>query len=259
MLPNFYVIGSSRSGTTTLRHHLRAHPDVYLPPVNEPRYFAFAMDPMNYAGPGDEILRDRVVTDMNAYQALFQDAGTETAIGEVSPAYLSSETAAARIAAATPDAKILAVLRHPAERALSSYRRERMDDLEPAPCLGAALHRENERQRTGWSYVWRYRYRGLYHTHLARYFARFPRHQIKVLTYDRWAGDQGRNLLREVFHFIGVDPAKYLPDRALHLNATTTPKEGDACQHTLAELHNFYRPQIELLQDLADVDLTGWL
>ena len=38
-LPNFIVIGAAKSGTTTLYHHLRAHPDVFMPEFKEPHYF----------------------------------------------------------------------------------------------------------------------------------------------------------------------------------------------------------------------------
>jgi Sulfotransferase family len=266
MPPNFFVIGSSRGGTTSLRHHLRAHPDVYVPSVAEPRFFAFEGDELRYTGPGDEMLRDRVITEPAAYQALFDGRTAESAVGEVSPAYLCSQTAAARIKEAAPDAKIIAVLRHPVERAISSFQRERLDGLETAPTLEDALVLEESRHRLGWSYVWRYRYRGLYYTHLARYFAAFPPDQIKVLGYEAWADDRGRSLLREVFEFLGVDPDEGMPVRAVHLNSARAEQPsrnalrgGEPSEKLRAELLRFYRPEIEHLQTMADIDLSGWL
>ena len=266
MLPNFFVIGSSRAGTTSLRHHLRAHPAVYVPPVAEPRFFAFAGDNLRYTGPGDEMLKDRVITEPAAYQMLFDGVTAESAVGEVSPAYLCSSTAAVRIKEAAPDAKIIAVLRHPVERAISSFRRERLDGLETAPTLEAALALEESRHRSGWSYVWRYRYRGLYYTHLARFFAVFPRDQIKVMRYEDWTDDHGRALLREVFEFLGVDPDEGMPEFAVHLNSTqpeqssqNTLRGGELSEKLRAELLRFYRPEIERLQAMGDIDLSGWL
>jgi hypothetical protein len=84
MFPNFVVIGSSRSGTTSLYHHLNVHPDVYVTPVLEPRFFAFEGDALEYQGPGDRLLKERVVTSAADYVDLFDGVTTETAVGELS-------------------------------------------------------------------------------------------------------------------------------------------------------------------------------
>ncbi|GAA2455875.1 hypothetical protein GCM10010191_88950 [Actinomadura vinacea] len=266
MPPNFFVIGSARSGTTSLRHHLRSHPAIYVPPVDEPRFFAFEGDNLDYTGPGDEMLRERVVTDTAAYHALYSGVTNESAVGEVSPAYLCSPVAAVRIHEQAPDAKIIAILRHPVERAISSFYRERLDGLEAAATLQEALDLEESRHRAGWSYVWRYRHRGLYHTHLARYFALFPRHRIKVLRYEDWGQDHGRFMLRSIFEFLGVDTDAAMPNRVAHLNSTRAQQAtsryetgGEPPEDLKAELERFYRPEIERLQEMADIDLSNWL
>lgn len=107
MFPNFVVIGSSRSGTTSLYHHLKEHPQVYVTPVLEPRFFAFEGDDLDYRGPGDHLLKERVITTAAGYVALFDDVLAETAVGEVSPAYLSSASAPHRIPHYAPNAKII--------------------------------------------------------------------------------------------------------------------------------------------------------
>src|SRR5688572_12731015 len=62
-LPNFIIIGAAKSGTTALYHYLKQHPQVYMCPVKEPRFFAFEQGDLEFSGPGDrELHRSTVVT-----------------------------------------------------------------------------------------------------------------------------------------------------------------------------------------------------
>jgi hypothetical protein len=264
MFPNFVVIGSSRSGTTSLYHHLNLHPEVYVTPVLEPRFFAFEGHSLDYQGPGDWLLKDRVVTSAVDYLALFDGVTTETAIGEVSPAYLSSIRAPHRIYHYAPNAKIIAILRNPVERAVSSFRLEQLTGFETVPSLADALDLETNRTRAGWSYVWRYGYRGLYYTHLRRYFDLFPRDRIKVFRYEDWADDAGRALLREVLDFLEVDYGA-LPRCAVRLNSTSTERFAAAgatrfepSAELRARLACRYQADISRLEDLIGLDLSAW-
>lgn len=264
IFPNFMVIGSSRSGTTSLYHHLREHPQVYVTPVLEPRFFAFEGDNLDYRGPGDHLLRARVITTAADYVALFDDVIAETAVGEVSPAYLSSTSAPHCIRRYVPNAKIIAILRNPVERAISSFRLEQLDGFETALSLDVALDLEEERIRANWSYVWRYRYRGLYYTHLRRYFDLFPRSRIKVLRYEDWDDNNGVTLLREVFSFLGVDN-KALPEHTVRLNSTRVDRFAargirrfDPSPELIARLSHLYRDEIDRLEELTDLDFSTW-
>jgi hypothetical protein len=264
VLPNFLVIGASRSGTTSLYHHLARHPQVYVTPVLEPRFFAFEGDSLAFHGPGDELLRERVVTDLSAYAALFAGVNGQIAIGEVSPAYLTSESAPARMKRYVPGAKLIAILRNPVERAISSYRLEVLEGFEAAAQLEEALSREDERRRNHWSYVWQYRRRGLYYTGLRRYFDTFAREQIRVYLYEDWQREEGAHLLRDIYRFLGVDDGPVGP--ALRLNSTSEarfqrrgrPRPAVSAE-LKADLLAGYREEIIKLQDLIDRDLSAWL
>ena len=60
--PNFFIVGAARSGTTSLWHSLRQHPDVFMPlKQKEPHFFCDASPPW-------------AVKDLDAYLALFTDA-----------------------------------------------------------------------------------------------------------------------------------------------------------------------------------------
>src|SRR5947207_14583321 len=108
--PNFFIVGAARSGTTSLWHSLRQHPDVFMPlKQKEPHFFCDASPPW-------------AVKDLDAYLALFTDAEERKAMGEATTGYLGSPEAAARIAARYPGARIIIMLRDPADRAHSLYR-----------------------------------------------------------------------------------------------------------------------------------------
>lgn len=263
--PNFLVIGASRSGTTTLYHHLAAHPDVYVTPVMEPRFFAFEGDPLCYRGPGDDLLRRRVVTSREAYVHLFDGANDATAVGEVSPAYLSSESAPARIRRYIPDAKLIVILRNPIERALSSFRLERLEGFESVNDLAEALRCEPVRMRSGWSYVWGYKARGMYFTQLQRYFSLFPREQFMLRRFEDW-GAPDAALVRSVFRFLDVDDGIDIPEGGKRHNSTDPARFAARgrvryvpSSAVLAELADAYRDEIAGLGALTGWDLSSWL
>src|ERR1041385_2049400 len=263
-LPNFLVIGSSRAGTTSLYHYLKQHPAVYVPPVLEPRFFAFEGDPLNYRGPGDELLRERVVTRLEDYAALFDNVRKEVALGEVSPAYLSVASAADRIRHYIPDARLIAILRNPVERAISSFRLEVLEGFETLALLEDAIEAEEQRLLDHWAYPWGYRPRGFYYAQLKRYFERFPREQIRVFLYEDWsAGDAA--LMSEVYRFLGVDDSNVLapaerqnstdPSRFAARQRVRPVVSEEIRTRLLAE----YREDIQRLQELIDRDLSTWL
>ena len=44
-LPNFLIIGAMKSGTTSLYNYFKQHPEIYMSPIKEPRFFALEMEP----------------------------------------------------------------------------------------------------------------------------------------------------------------------------------------------------------------------
>jgi hypothetical protein len=197
-LPNFLVIGAGKSGTTSLYRYLAQHSDVFMSPVKETNWFA-------YEGQGDS-LRYPIRT-RDAYERLFEGVAAERAVGEASPQYLKSTVAAERIAAALPGVRLVALLRHPVDRAYSSYLHSLRDALERRGV--------EEALQPGSRYV----ELGLYHPQLSRYFERFDRSRIKVILYDDLAADPAA-VMRDLYAFLGVDesfPSMLRP-------ATTRPR-----------------------------------
>jgi hypothetical protein len=108
MLPNFLIIGAQKSGTTTLAKYLRTHPQVFLSPGKEVHYFN------RYYHRG-----------IDWYKGRFSGATTEDAVGEATPTYMYFDRVPQRMAEVIPDARLIAILRNPVDRAYSHYWHQR--------------------------------------------------------------------------------------------------------------------------------------
>jgi hypothetical protein len=205
-LPNFFVLGAAKSGTTSLYLYLMQHPQIYMSPVKEPRYFAFGERTLDWRGPGDDRLMKETVGTLADYEALFDAVTAETAIGEASPSYLSTAGTAARIHQHVPEAKFIAILRDPVERAHSAFLHRVRSGDEPLRDFADAVDAEPQRIADGWSYVWQLVQRGFYHRQLLPYFDLFGRDRIRIYLYEEWRSDNV-SVLQDIFRFLDVDDA----------------------------------------------------
>lgn len=232
-LPNFLVIGAAKAGTSSLAQYLGQHPEVFVNREwKELRVFAYDDHPPAGNGPGDVESNRHTTTTLAAYAAYFADANGEKAIGEVSPVYLYSERAPASIQQYVPNAKLIAILRDPAERAYSHYLHLLRDQRESLWDFGAALAAEDCRVRDNWEWSWHYRRVGLYHDQLKRYFERFNRAQIRVYLYEDFLADPV-GLLQDIFRFLAVDE-RFVPDTSVRHNTSSVPRRRAAAQAMLA-------------------------
>ena len=216
-LPNFLVVGAQKCGTTALYYHLKQHPQVYMSPEKEPHFFALEGETIVFRGPRDKEILDHIaVTDIEAYRELFAGVSNETAVGEASAVYLYSPKAPGRIRYHVPDAKLIIIIRQPAERAYSSFLHMVRDGREPFKDFERALEEEEARVRDNWSPIWHYKRAGFYHDQLERYFDTFGRDQVKVYLYEDFVSNPG-GVLQDVFRFLSVDDT-FVPDLSTRYN-----------------------------------------
>lgn len=201
------MIGAPKAGTTSIYRYLESHPEVYLSPVKEPRYFAFPDVRPRFAGPGAQALNREIVWREEEYRALFAGRGPRhRAAGEASATYLWAPGTAGRIARATPDARLVAVLRQPVERAFSHFWHNRAAGREPITRFEDAVAAEPARRRKGWSFNLYYLERGLYGAQLSGYLEHFAREQLHVLRFEDFARDPRREMTGIAEH-LGVATA----------------------------------------------------
>jgi hypothetical protein len=206
--PDFFIVGQPKSGTTALYEMLRSHPQIFMPDFKEPRYFASDL-PSRYQAPRVSGLEPETYED---YLALFEPAEPGQLLGEASTAYIWSKTAAERIAAARPDARIIVILREPAGFLRSMHLQLMQIRIEKEKTLRRALELEESRREGrgipsaigNWPQVLLYTDRVRYVEQLRRYHEALGSEQVLVLIYDDFRSDN-EGTVRKVLRFLGVD------------------------------------------------------
>jgi hypothetical protein len=195
-VPEFFIVGNPKSGTTALYEMLVPHPQIFMPELGT-KFFA-----------GEQM---RKPDTLEEYLSLFEPAKAEQRIGEMSRGYLRSPTAASAIAEVNPDARIIAVLREPVSFLRSLHLELLQDHVVTEKDLGRLIAEEeaggSQRdvddsgfpRQLGFSQE-----RVSYVDQLRRFHAVFPREQVMVLIYDDFRADN-KGTVREVLRFLGVD------------------------------------------------------
>jgi hypothetical protein len=205
--PDFFLIGAPKAGTSALHAALAQHPDLFLSRVKEPKYYMCGdSPPPAYKGPGDAHSSQEWVWQRERYLALFDEAPDTMLCGEATPFYLYNRDARRRLAVDNPEAKLIAVLRDPVDRAYSNWMHLWMDGLEPCGDLVEAVRRERTRIDAGWAPFWHYRSLGMYGRQVADLLEHFPREQVLFLRYAELVQDPSA-AVTAVASFLGVTPA----------------------------------------------------
>ncbi len=191
----FIGIGAQKAATSWLHSCLYEHPDLSLPATKEIHYFS------NFFWRGDAW-----------YEEQLGPSRANQIIGEISPSYLYSPEAAARIHDYNPNVKLIVCLREPVGRVVSAYRYAiQVGDHSPSVSLREAL-------RATPAYLEHSRYLA----QLQRYLALFPRDQILVVLYEHIATDP-LAFVQSIYRFLEVEPS-FRPSSA---TARVNPSRGD--------------------------------
>jgi len=243
--PTFLIAGGQRCGTTSLWHTLNDHPEVYLaqPVTPEPKFF----------------LPDNPESLADYEKRHFASAGNVKAVGEKSTSYLEVAGTAGRIAAAYPDIRIVFLLRHPVERAVSNYLFSVAHGFESRAAAAAlagqgepAFDESQVRFVSPYSYI----RRGLYAELLRPYQQEFPAEQLQILFFDDLVDDLA-GLCQKLFEFLGVESEFRIPSPGTVANRGPewTPMISDSTLETLIET---FRESNTEIAKLTGRDLAAW-
>lgn len=258
LLPDFLIIGTAKSGTTTLHGWLSEHPFV-VPGVKKEVHF---FDYESFRG-------------LDWYRAHFPLAsvrdeherryGQPFLTGEASPTYISHQWAPGRVARVLPEAKLIVALRNPVDRAYSQFQMSRREDEEPLESFAAAIAIEEDRLRgeqvrsladkrhNSWPLgCWSYLLRSRYAEQVERWLALFPRERFLFLKTDDMDSNPQQALDR-VYEFLGLPPYSNEQLPRLHIAPEYEPLSAE----TRAELVEYFRPHNERLYELVGIDF-GW-
>lgn len=242
-MPNFLVIGAAKCGTTALHRYLKQHPAIYMSSPKELRFFPHEDQPPDFRGPRDEMDMETAIKNIDDYRACFAPGANYPARGESSPIYLYYRRAAERIKHYIPNVKLIAILRHPADRAYSQYLMKRRGGVEPLS-FSDALAAEQQRISDGWSDRWHYQQRGFYAAQLKPYFELFKRAQLRIYLYEDYLLDPIA-FMQDIFRFLNVDQS-FVPDMSVRHNQTLLPRSR-ALQVFLTEprrIKNLFKPLV---------------
>lgn len=203
-IPNFFVVGAPRCGTTALYEYLKIHSQIFMSSYKEPHYFATDLKPQT---PWTKRMRKK-----ENYLKLFSDVKEEIGIGEASVFYLYSKSAAKNIYKFNKSAKIIVCLRSPVDVMYSIYYQRLQGGQENATSFKEALKLEKERRKgkkiPRKTIVMRqtYCYKDIvsFSEQLKRYYARFGNSQIHVIIFEDFVNDLPR-VYKEVLKFLEVD------------------------------------------------------
>jgi hypothetical protein len=209
-VPDFFIVGHAKSGTTALYEMLRRHPEIYMSDVKEPQYFARNRQAFT-GGASSFEQTGRFSLTFEQYLDLFTTARSDQLIGDASTFHLWSPIAPAGIAEAQPAARIIAILREPASFVRSLHLQMIENHAESEKDLRRAIALEDER-RAGrhipryahWPSALIYTERVHYVEQLRRYHAVFPPDQILTLIYDDFRRDNEATV-RRVLRFLELD------------------------------------------------------
>ena len=204
-LPSFLIVGAMRSGTTSLARYLGAHPDVFVPAEKEIHFFDRYFD-----------------RGVGWYEGRFSRASNEIALGEATQSYMYDPCAVKRMEALLPSSRLIAILRHPTDRAYSHYWLNRARGLEPLS-FEDAIGQESDRltlSRRG-RFVYSYVDRGRYVRQLESLCDGFPRSSMCVLIFEEMRTDPATTYEAACRH-IDVDPGRKPVELGKRINAHVT-------------------------------------
>jgi hypothetical protein len=224
--PNFFIVGAPKCGTTALYEYLRPHPNIFIPGIKEPHFFA--KDLGSYP---------RIKT-MEEYTGLFA-AATEQhrSVGEASVYYLRSSVALANIHQYNPGARIIAMFRNPVEMVYSLHS-QLLDWAEESEPDFETAWRLQERRRSGLdlpgrsrgSFLVQYEEVGRFGAQTERLLSIFPRDQVKLILYDDFTASPAK-AYRETLEFLGVP----------HDGRTEFPRINENKRARMSWLRRLYR------------------
>jgi hypothetical protein len=251
--PSFFIIGAQKSGTSSLFSYLLQHPQMVR--TRKEIYFY-----------------DRFFSrGHDWYYSHFRFANLESGAitGEASTSYMVYPHTPRRIAHDVPDAKIVAILRNPVDRAFSNYLHEIGRGRESLS-FEAALAREDDLTRNEWEkmiadetyfsrdYMYKsYKAKGLYAMHLENWRNYISPEQLLILKSESLFKQPAATMAR-VCAFLGLRPINWQAVKFTIVNRSSEdlrkihePQFSEALRR---ELHNFFEPHNQRLYESFRLD-----
>lgn len=246
---DFVVVGAQKSGTTAMHTFLNAHPLISMPDAKEMHFF----NRTAWADFHLPIWKRRKLALYHKHFPHFPDPSFT--YGEATPHYMTWNAALDRIQTYNPNARIIALLRHPVDRAYSHWNMERQRGFVHGSFDEAVRHELRETQEVGerLDKVHSFLHRGFYAPQIQALWSRFGRDQVLVFKHADLLLKHEETLMR-VFAFLGV-PHASVPLQSVHIGSY----ESGMSPSTRTDLLQMYRDDVLKLERLLGWDCADWM
>ncbi len=223
ILPNLFIPGAGKSGTSSLHEYLGQHPDIFMSREKEPHFFS---------------IDSHYAHGLDWYSGVFADGESASVRGESSTTYLHFPHVVERIAAIIPDPRFIVLLRNPIDRVVSHFRWLVGLGLENRSIREAFLADRDEVPDPSNQIGGNYRYyaaESRYGEHLAEYVSAFGAERVLVLTAEELRREPDATLARcseflRIAPFPELEPVWTNPTRQGHLGGLATFLDGSEPQ-----------------------------
>jgi Sulfotransferase domain len=242
-LPDFVIIGGKKCGTTYLYDLLGRHPLVQRAASKELHFF-------------DALFEEGAEWYRQCFPAPRWEDGRRTVTGEASP-YMAHRHAPERMAQVVPQARLIALLRDPVERAYSDYQMVARKDREHKT-FEETIGLENpaeEGDRVVLDKDSEYLARGVYVDHLLRWREFFPREQLLVLKSEDFF-ENPHETVKSVLDFLGL-PEWEPVDEELEGGKRNEGRYEEMNPATRRRLEEYFEPYNKRLYEFLGKDF-GW-
>ena len=199
--PNFFIVGEPKCGSTTIHDMLDQHPEIFMSNPKEIGYFRTDISAKRWT--------------LQEYLSIFSNVGDEKIVGESSVNYMLSSDAAKNIFEFNKDAKILMLFRAPAEFLCSLHSQFVYNLMEKEEDFEKALDSSKPSDKVKIPLIMDYWERARFYYHAKRFFDIFPRENIMVMAYEKFAEDPS-GTYEDILSFLGVEK-RFIPEM-LHKN-----------------------------------------
>lgn len=215
-VPDFFIVGAPKCGTTALSTYLSSHHAVFMPEMKEINFFS------------EDFPRFRKVSSLEEYKTLFANAPNEALIGDGSSFHLYSEVAIGRIMTANPAAKIIIMLRNPVDMAHSLHAQQLFSVMEDVEQFEVAwsLQRKRAAGRCLPKYCLEpkhllYKDVCSFSEQVARVLKHVPAGQVRIVIFEEFFRGLEAEY-KEILDFLGVE--RDLPKHFPRVNENRVPR-----------------------------------
>lgn len=201
-LPNLFVVGAAKAGTTSLVEYLGQHKDVFVPSNKEPRFLSYSFLKNKYQGKGDDFTKKLTIKNIDDYKESYARSKNEKILidGSVEALYYH-EDIIPKIKEINDEPYIIIMLRNPVKRAVSAYSHLIREERET---LGfeEAIRQTNSRMQAGYEFIWDYLGASYYKDSVETFLNSFKK--TKVIIFEDFIQNPVQTVY-ETLDFLGIE------------------------------------------------------